>query len=61
MREPWTFNNKESHAMVAAYDIQSDDKLIGDEWLDSYPKNSILDAKCVCVYSIFSKSLSAPS
>ena len=44
-REPRTLNNKEYHAMACAYDIQSDDELIGEDWLDSYLTNTILDAK----------------
>ena len=31
--------------MAAAYNIQSDDELIGEEWLDCYLVNAILDAK----------------
>ena len=31
--------------MASAYDIQQDDKLIGEDWLDSYLTNTILDAK----------------
>ena len=45
MREPWKLNNKEYRAMACAYDIQSDDELIGEDWLDSYLTNTILDAK----------------
>ena len=31
--------------MASAYDIQQDDKLIGEDWLDSYLTNTILYAK----------------
>ena len=31
--------------MACTFDIQSDDKLIGEDWLDSYLTNTILDAK----------------
>ena len=45
MREPWKLNNKEYHAMACVFDIQSDDKLIGEDWLDCYLTKTILDAK----------------
>jgi len=45
MREPWKLDNSECNAMASAYDIQHDDKLIGEDWLDSYLTNTILDAK----------------
>ena len=45
MREPWKLNNSKYHAMTCAYDIQQDDELIGEDWLDSYLTNTILDAK----------------
>jgi len=45
MREPWALDNKEYHAMATAFDIQSDDELIGEDWLDSYLINTILDTK----------------
>ena len=31
--------------MACAYDIQTDDELFGEDWLDSYLSNTILDAK----------------
>ena len=45
MREPWNLDNSEYNAMASAYDIQHDDELIGEDWLDSYLTNTILDAK----------------
>ena len=45
MREPWKLDNSEYNAMASAYDIQHDDELIGEDWLDSYLTNTILDAK----------------
>ncbi len=45
MREPWKLTNKEYHAMACAFDIQNDDELFGEDWLDSYLTNTILDAK----------------
>ena len=36
--------NSEYNAMASAYDIQHDDKLIGEDWLDSYLTNTILYA-----------------
>jgi len=45
MREPWKLDNSEYNAMASAYDIQQGDKLIGENWLDSYLTNTILDAK----------------
>ena len=45
MREPWKLDNSEYHAMACAFDIQADDELIGEDWLDSYLTNTILDAK----------------
>ena len=41
MREPWKLDNSEYNA----YDIQHDDELIGEDWLDSYLTNTNLDAK----------------
>ena len=45
MREPWKLDNSEYNDMASAYDIQQDDELIGEDWLDSYLTNTILDAK----------------
>jgi len=45
MREPWKVDNSKYNAMANAYDIQQDDKLIGEDWLDIYLTNTILDAK----------------
>jgi len=45
MREPWKLDNREYKAMASTYDIQQDDELIGEDWLDSYLTNTILDAK----------------
>ncbi len=45
MREPWTLDDKEYQAMAAAYDIQHDDEFVGEDWLDSFLTNTILDAK----------------
>ena len=45
MREPWTLNTEEFQAMAAAYDTQLEDEYIGEDWLDSYLSNTILDAK----------------
>ena len=45
MREPWSLNNSEYHAMACSFDIQNDDELFGEDWLDSYLSNTILDAK----------------
>jgi hypothetical protein len=41
MREPWKLDNSEYNAMASAYDIQHDDELIGEDWLDSYLTNTI--------------------
>ena len=40
MREPWKLDNSEYNAMASAYDIQHDDELIGEDWLDSYLTNT---------------------
>ena len=45
MREPWTLDNKKYQAMASAYDIQQDDEFVGEDWLDSFLTNTILDAK----------------
>ena len=45
MREPWTLDTEEFQAMAAAYDTQLEDEYIGEDWLDSYLSNTILDAK----------------
>ena len=45
MREPWKLDNSEYNAMASAYDIQHDDELFGEDWLDNYLTNTILDAK----------------
>ena len=45
MREPGKLDNSEYNAMDSVYDIQQDDELIGEDWLDSYLLNTILDAK----------------
>ena len=38
-------DNKEYQAMASAYDIQADDKFLGDDWLDRFLTNAILDSK----------------
>jgi len=45
MRELWKLDNSEYNAIASAYNIQQDDELIGEDWLDSYLTNTILDAK----------------
>ena len=36
---------KEYQAMAMAYDIQSEEEFMGDDWLDSFAAMTILDAK----------------
>ena len=45
MREPWSLDNKEYVAMADANNIQHEGDLFGEDWLESYPINTIVDAK----------------
>ena len=45
MREPWKLDNKEYLAMADAINVQEEDELFGEDWLDNYLTNTILDAK----------------
>jgi hypothetical protein len=45
MREPWALDNKEYVAMADSISIQQEDEQFGEDWLDSYLTNTILDAK----------------
>ena len=45
MREPWKLDNKEYLAMADAINVQEEDEIFGEDWLDSYLTNTILDAK----------------
>ena len=45
MREPWDMNNKEFLHMVDTYHLQEEDETFGEDWLDCYAIEKILDAK----------------
>ena len=45
MREPWKLDNKEYLAMADDINVQEEDEIFGEDWLDSYLTNTILDAK----------------
>ena len=54
MREPWKLDNSEYNTMDSAYDIQHDDELIWEDWLDSY---LTLQTKNPDILSVYSKRL----
>ena len=45
MREPWALDNKEYIAMADSISIQQEDEQFGEDWLDSYLTDTILDPK----------------
>ena len=45
MRESWKLNDKEFNNMADSLLIQSEEELFGDDWLESYAVEKILDAK----------------
>ena len=45
MREPWDLNNQEFLHMADSFFLQQEDDLFGEDWLDSYAAERILDAK----------------
>ena len=45
MREPWDLNNQEFLHMADSFFLQVEDDMFGDDWLDSYATERILDAK----------------
>ena len=46
MREPWDLSNKEFVHMADSFHLQEEEEdLFGDDWLDSYAVEKILDAK----------------
>ena len=45
MREPWDIQNKDYVQMCNTYHIQEDDEFFGEDWLDCYNIDNILDAK----------------
>ena len=42
IREPWSLDNKEYIAMDNAINIQQEDELFGEDWLESYLTNTIV-------------------
>ena len=45
LRDPFDMNNKEFLAMADAMEVQKEDAFFGDDWLDAYMAQPILDAK----------------
>ena len=46
MREPWSLHNSDYLAMADTFEMQIEDKdIFGEDWLESYMTNTILDAK----------------
>ena len=45
MREPWDMDNKEFLHMVDTYHLQEEEETFGEDWLDCYAIEKILDAK----------------
>ena len=45
MRETLKLDNKEYLAMADTINVQEEDKLFGEDWLDNYLTDTILDAK----------------
>ena len=45
MREPWDLNNQEFLHMADSFFLQVEDDMFGDDWLDNYATERILDAK----------------
>ena len=45
MREPWDIKNKDYVKMCNSYHIPEDDEFFGEDWLDCYNIDKILDAK----------------
>ena len=45
MREPWDLNNQEFLHMADSFFLQQEDDMFGQDWLDSYAAERILDAK----------------
>ena len=45
MVEPWKLDNKDYQAMAMSHDIQAEEELLGEDWLDSFAAMTILDAK----------------
>ena len=45
MREPWDLNNQEFLHMADSFFLQVEDDMFGDDWLDNYAAERILDAK----------------
>ena len=50
MREPWGLNNQEFLHMVDSFFLQEEDDMFGEDWLDSYAVEKILDAKYEKLY-----------
>ena len=50
MREPWSLHNSDYLAMADTFEMQTEDEdIFGEDWLESYMTNTILDAKYVAV------------
>jgi hypothetical protein len=46
MREPWSLHNSDYLAMADTFEIQiEEEEIFGEDWLESYMTNTILDAK----------------
>ena len=45
MVEPWKLDNKDYQAMAMSHEIQAEEELLGEDWLDSFIAMTILDAK----------------
>ena len=45
MVEPWKLDNKDYQAMAMSHEIQAEEELLGEDWLDSFADMTILDAK----------------
>ena len=46
MREPWSLHNSDYLAMADTFEMQTEDEdIFGEDWLESYMTNTILDAK----------------
>ena len=44
MNQSWMLNNKEYIAMADSFHIQHKEETLGEDWLDSYLSNTILNA-----------------
>ena len=47
MREPWDIQNKEYLHMADSYFLQGEEETFGEDWLDCYANEKILNAKPV--------------